>query len=369
MKKLFYLIICLLVCSCNKNQHSGDFACPNHSSKNIKYKHLEIETVDLPEMVNSTVLLSELYDNAIYFADQQQRLIFAYMPEQDSLRKVLGYGNGPHEFEGDIDAITMNNKGLFIQCSEFVALYKIDESGWFSLVDEYIIPRKNAKDVEIVANPDKYTFTYDKLRCREHNDTLYITAGGNSPDFNIYSPNYFASAGVIKAATLSSKPDAFILGSIPTRIGTEAGRHCFNRIDFDIDPKNNFHILYELDDMIYACDNNFVPKFSYGYKGKDMDKSEHRAMDFETYKKQRDAERKKAHYRKIKCVGDYTFRSYVKSISAPYDGLQIYNGTTLIADVDVPKGLNVIGKIGDYYYSEVLGDEETMKLWIYRFRL
>ena len=90
MKKLFYLIICLLVCSCNMNQHSGDFACPNHSSKNIKYKHLEIETVDLPEMVNSTVLLSELYDNAIYFADQQQRLIFAYMPEQDSLRKVLG---------------------------------------------------------------------------------------------------------------------------------------------------------------------------------------------------------------------------------------------------------------------------------------
>ena len=217
MKKLFYLIICLLVCSCNKNQHSGDFACPNHSSKNIKYKHLEIETVDLPEMVNSTVLLSELYDNAIYFADQQQRLIFAYMPEQDSLRKVLGYGNGPHEFEGAIDAITMNNKGLFIQCSEFVALYKIDESGWFSLVDEYIIPRENAKDVEIVANPDEYTFTYDKLRCREHNDTLYITAGGNSPDFNIYSPNYFASAGVIKAATLSSKPDAFILGSIPTR--------------------------------------------------------------------------------------------------------------------------------------------------------
>ena len=127
--------------------------------------------------------------------------------------------------------------------------------------------------------------------------------------------------------------------------------------------------MYELDDMIYACDNNFVPKFSYGYKGKDMDKSEHRAMDFETYKKERDAERKKAHYRKIKCVGDYTFRSYVKSISAPYDGLQIYNGTTLIADVDVPKGLNVIGKIGDYYYSEVLGDEETMKLWIYRFRL
>jgi len=100
-----------------------------------------------------------------------------------------------------------------------------------------------------------------------------------------------------------------------------------------------------------------------------MDKSEHRAMDFETYKKQRDAERKKAHYRKIKCVGDYTFRSYVKSVSAPYDGLQIYNGTTLVADVDVPKGLNVIGKIGDYYYSEVLGDEETMKLWIYRFRL
>ena len=62
------------------------------------------------------------------------------------------------------------------------------------MVDEYIIPRKNAKDVEIVANPDEYTFTYDKLRCREHNDTLYITAGGNSPDFNIYSPNYFASA-------------------------------------------------------------------------------------------------------------------------------------------------------------------------------
>ena len=74
-------------------------------------------------------------------------------------------------------------------------------------------------------------------------------------------------------------------------------------------------------------------------------------------------------FQRQKCIDNYIFRSYVKSLTAECDGLQIYDGKTLIADVEVPKGLNVIGKIGDWYYSELVRDEPSMKMWVYRFRI
>ena len=107
----------------------------------------------------------------------------------------------------------------------------------------------------------------------------------------------------------------------------------------------------------------------WGYAGEDMNFGEHKWLSENAFKQDSPDERHKAHYRKIKCIDNYIFRSYVKSLTAECDGLQIYDGKTLIADVEVPKGLNVIGKIGDWYYSELVSDELSMKMWVYRFRI
>lgn len=63
------------------------------------------------------------------------------------------------------------------------------------------------------------------------------------------------------------------------------------------------------------------------------------------------------------------FRSYQKGIGCASDGLQIYQDGILIGDVDVPKGLKIMGYVKPYYYSYVLPNEEKEKLYLYRFKL
>ncbi|MFV2016516.1 MAG: hypothetical protein ACC656_13885, partial [Candidatus Heimdallarchaeota archaeon] len=63
------------------------------------------------------------------------------------------------------------------------------------------------------------------------------------------------------------------------------------------------------------------------------------------------------------------FRSYKKSETSKYDGLQIYKNKVLVADFEVPKNLEIKEFITPYFYSNALIDEETEKINIIRFKL
>ena len=63
------------------------------------------------------------------------------------------------------------------------------------------------------------------------------------------------------------------------------------------------------------------------------------------------------------------FRSYQKGIEKQTDGLQIYREGVLIGDLDVPKGLRVMGFIEPYYYSYILPNEDNGNLYFYRFKI
>ena len=58
------------------------------------------------------------------------------------------------------------------------------------------------------------------------------------------------------------------------------------------------------------------------------------------------------------------FRSYTKGEHCDYDGLQILENETLIADLSVPKGFKVKGYIKPYVYGEVISElSEQLKLY------
>ena len=63
------------------------------------------------------------------------------------------------------------------------------------------------------------------------------------------------------------------------------------------------------------------------------------------------------------------FRTYKKGEQEISDGLQIYNTNKLIADVDIPKNMRVMGYIAPYYYSYVISDEDQETMILYRFKL
>ena len=64
------------------------------------------------------------------------------------------------------------------------------------------------------------------------------------------------------------------------------------------------------------------------------------------------------------------FRSYKKQ-SGTLDGLQIYKEGIMIADINVPKGLRVMGYIAPYYYSYIIPQlaENDDSLILYRFKM
>jgi hypothetical protein len=65
---------------------------------------------------------------------------------------------------------------------------------------------------------------------------------------------------------------------------------------------------------------------------------------------------------------DILLRTYQRSDTEPYDGLQIYKDGTLIGDVDIPKLMKIAGYIEPYIYGASV-DEDNESIKIFRFKL
>lgn len=143
-------------------------------------------------------------------------------------------------------------------------------------------------------------------------------------------------------------------------------------INFDIDNNGCFYVSFEADSVIYKYDNSFTPLYSFGYSGKNMNTKYVRVGSFGEMGEHYSQERMdKGFYDWVEYVDEtgLLFRSYKKGSHDANDGLQIYSGTKLIADVDVPKNLRVVGYVEPYYYSHVITDEEKEIMVVYRFKL
>ncbi len=373
-KTLYYYILLyillLLIISCS-TYDDFSFVCSNRSSREIRIDKLDLEKITVPAFETSMIGLTEIGNGRIYYADQKLRTIHEISPLGDSCRRVLRAGRSNREYAGSYDAFYScggNTFGIVSDC--WVTKYEVDTIGMIQK-STILCARKNNNEKGLAENPNTYTLMYDQLRIKEYNDTLYFSIAGNHPIFNMYAPAYFNSARIVKGVPIQKDKASFVMGRLSPKIRGEKGRYQFFMFDFDMDEAGNFYVGYELDSLIYKFDHRFNIVETWGNSGRDMDFREHKTLTIADYRKNYQQERKKSHYRKICRIGRMTFRTYVKNSAAETDGLQIYDDNTLIADVDIPKGIDVIGKIGDYYYTNLLGDEilDNNILWFYRFKI
>lgn len=140
----------------------------------------------------------------------------------------------------------------------------------------------------------------------------------------------------------------------------------------DNEDENILYVTYETDSLIYIYDPDMNIVSAFGNAGRNM------FQDYFEIKKRSDIrkhffkeQKKSGYYDKIKYVHekDLLFRSYHRGIASDDDGLQIYKGKTLIADLDVPKNLSVAGYIAPYFYSNAIIDEEKETIKVYKFQL
>lgn len=204
-------------------------------------------------------------------------------------------------------------------------------------------------------------------------DYIYynVNAGqGMMSDFMLKPETYYRNVHALAKLNMVNGKVEAMLGGYP--LFYDRKHYLFQDVLFDIDQKKqHFFVSYNADPLIYCYDKDYKPLYSFGWPGKGMN-ADYRSFSVETLMKDRDMIRAKySYYHNIKYIEELglLFRPYTRQLESMYDGLQIYQGQTLIADVDVPKNLIILGYSAPYVYATTNLDGIRESIDIYRFKL
>jgi hypothetical protein len=375
MKKIMILIIVLAhLVACKENGNDFTlFPVPENNKINIKYRNIHIDSIILnDEGVESSLegFTGITTDKKnIYFIDCRFCWYYLFDFNGNFVSRTFGYGQGPKETTvGRIYAYSiLSDTSLFVSSASMHDYYVYDKD--FYKKKFFMLPyepgHSDADDWRT------YTFFGTLLICRSYGYKIYLPVWSDvREDFSyLYTTKeYLNNAHSIFEVDLEKgQVGKLYAKGFPPIYHKDPGRYgCFwFTINFDIDNKGFFYTSYEADPLIYKYDTAYNPLYSFGYPGQNMD------TDYTGNNCREEREKIKGHYSYIEYIDetDLLFRSYKKGSHTANDGLQIYSGTTLIADIEVPKDFRVAGYAEPYYYSHVIADEEKEIMTVYRFKL
>lgn len=202
---------------------------------------------------------------------------------------------------------------------------------------------------------------------------MYYTIYCESPGFDfINNSSYFQNAHILSKLNMDNCSVEQVIGYYPDIYTKDASLKQFSIVHFDVDKKGNFFLSFEADSLIYEYDYDYRPIKAYGYAGKNMDR---KAVTFSTIKdfqlghvKNREEQ---GFYNNLIYVDETNllFRSYQKGKKVNKDGLQIYKNGILLGDVEVPKGLKIVGYIAPFYYASTIINDEEEDIKMYKFTI
>lgn len=379
MKRLFYVgaigVVCIFFGCSPSAPHSSLFPNPTNNGPQIAYNQLEIDMIRLDSISTSYSEFSGITaDDKIYYLDQYFCWYYTFSPTGKLISRKFGQGRGPKETTvGRIAVATLDAANSLI----FLG-YQLDHYVYDSLLNQkrffQLRPRENTED--IASTSKIYTHQYQKPVCRVYDGKAYFNMYAEHPDFNYldHLDRFLRSCRNISEVDLASGTNERMLGGgYPDSYRQNPYRHVIlSAVNFDIDKRGNFYVNYESDSLIFVYDKDYSPVVSFGYAGRCMDTTYTYIDNYADCREHYWSEREEKGYYNWVEYEDKTsllFRSYQKESTSPTDGLQIYDGTTLIADVDVPRGMKIAEYIEPYYYSQIVTDDENETLTLYQFKL
>ena len=370
MKKTakLYIASALLFAGCvAQDDYSVYFCEPESNLVDIKYDSLVLERF-VPEVYGvSYVGYSGLSGDKLYFADHLYANLYRFDADVKFEDVVIRRGNGPHEIPTNgVEAYFVSADGHHYFLDSTTNLFEFDKD--FNLVNSlFYYWSKKLTQGEKCERTDSYCTSWGtNVNLFVSGNKMYTNVSGESEDFNITIPEYYKLARIIEPRDLFTGAPYPLLGRLSPAIGYMTA---FQGSFFTITDEGDFHVAYEADDLMYVYDKNYWLKYSFGQRGRDMDKG-YKPLSINNFRKELDEElQTRGHYTSMNVVGDFTFRTYVTGKPSCETRLQIYEGTTMVGDIVVPEGFNVIGKIGQYFYSGFICDEENETMEAYRFKL
>jgi hypothetical protein len=370
-------IICLYVFVSCQNKNSFQIEFEKTGATNTIIKSIIVDTIEIDKVLCSYSGISKIVNDQILFIDERFCWVFIFDKEGKLVDKKLGKGRGNKELNtGFIDEYLplKSNKHLFIgsgmDCHIYNSDWEIEDRYHMSLV-------KSDSDVNhsnVYRNKNKYTLQWEKLNSRSNDQYAFIPVYVDSNQQNPYmlTKEYYTDMKVLAKMNLET-------GDVEEMIGSFSPIYLENKyipqqafLSFDINSKNELLISYHADSLIYITDDSFHIKKAFGRAGSDMDINYKKIKNLKQFLPAfKNSMVQDTYYRHLEYIEERNllFRSYSKGKNKFCDGLQIFKDDLLIGDINVPKKLDIIGYIEPFFYSNIIIDEESEKMIIYRFKI
>lgn len=339
--------------------------------KKIEIRHLDVEPYSLDTIESSYMGYLELRNDTIYLIDKRYCWVFRFTKEGRLIDRQMGLGAGPKEYDcGSIDGYCHLQDGRWIFLDPGAGYTYFTDN--FERGNRMQIQMEGSRENKSYDNPMVYTKDYGFLFLRQMGDYLYynvVAWEGMAEDFMSNTTDYFRKVKILMKMNLKTGQVEQLLGGYPALY--ELKHAVFQQVSFDVDQaKERFYVSYDADSLIYCYDKEYQPLYSFGWQGEEM-KTDYSTYSWETLFKQRPKIRSEySYYHDIKYIEELglLFRPYKKSPDSATDGLQIYRGQTLIGDVDVPKGMIVLGYSQPYVYGTTGMDGTRESVDMFRFK-
>lgn len=371
MKRTSFCSLALLVlfsfgCDKQSSDYSDYFCEPESNQIDIRIDSLSFERIS-PEVSGVSYLgYSGIQGGSLFFADRLFASLYQFDKNGDLEGVRIRKGNGPHEVPTSrFEAYCVSDEGHHFFLDGSTNLYEFDEN--FNSVNNVLyFWSKKITDGEVCEQTDSYCTSYGNVNLTVSNGLMYTNISGESDDFNFTLPEYYELTRIIEPRDVKTGVPHPLLGRLSPSVGY---MEAFQGVFFKIRDNGDFVVAYEADDLMYVYDKSFNLRYSFGHKGLDMNKDYKRLSIENFYDELSEEQKTKGYYTSLCLVGDLTFRTYLTGQPKDQTRLQVYDGTTLIGDIQVPEGFKTLGYIEPYYYSEFICDEEKESMELYRFKL
>ena len=379
MKSPLYILLFLAALGCKRPGGSDgiNFMCAQTGAKDIRNVHFKLDSVLLDSMSSSYVGESCIQNNNIYFIDEKFCYTYKFDLKGKLIHQYVGQGMGANQLPIKTILLFSPLKAggfVFIGASWDVFVYDSN----FKRVDDYGINWHNKVTKEaMLKKPDPsqgqlYSVIAMHGEIRSAGQEIFLPIASQHPTFNPTNPAYFKEGRNMALMDLENGYIEKIYGGFPPVYSNNSGARTFPYHYLALSADNTFEMAYPPDSLIYKSDRDLNMLKRFGFAGRDMDTNYHSVADIEKFRENYiQTAATKGYYTGLEYIpeGDLTFRTYQKGGHEESDGLQIYKADTLIADLDVPKGLRVDGYSAPWFYSNAFVDEDKGEIKLYKFRI
>ncbi len=386
MKHIVILSFILLLFGCNSivnEQNSAVYYNTNDISKaeNSMYRSFSLDTIVISDIETSYVGQFSVFNDTLYFADERFAYVFRFDSNGKLISKGVGKGKGPNEITG--------LSGFVVSKNDVISFN--DSNGSIDIFDKNLQKQEsfrkdwqiNRSYDEVFNNPradkgDCYEFDYgypNILKKWDENHVAFIITASH-PKFNGYfdSDLYYNYARTFALVDIHSGKVVKLIGRRSPVYLSLKNIPNFDHLNYDTyEDVDEVYLNFWADTDIYLYgkkEDRIKGKF--GKAGRDMKIDYRRTNSYEVAENNLSEDRER--------YGAYTFlkyfpkqnlvmRGYRKGENATTDGLQIYKDYQLVADLDVPQGLQIIGETqGNAFYATIPQDVDQDYLCVFKIK-